>query len=475
MTDAPSTREEKIRSFWDRYINKLYESGIKPPFDRWMVRRAEHYIAVHSDRRLIEQTPVDVDAYLAELGRKPGLKAWQLRQAVDAIQILFELAGVSWLGEVDWEHWRDSAQGLEATHPTVARDYSPLPGSGSPGAGLASGGGKTAGQELSLAAIRATQGPLLDQVTKTLRVRGLAIRTEQTYLHWIMRFFGFLGNQDPVSQGPDRIGAFLEDLALVRKVSASTQNLALNALVFLYREVLQREDLDLGSFARAKRPRRLPTVLTHGEVTALLAAMSGTHGLMAALMYGTGMRLMECVRLRVQDVDFGYAQISVRDGKGGKDRVVPLPTRVTEALRGHLERVRELHAGDLREGSGEVYLPDALARKYPNAARDWRWQYVFPSGRLSTDPRSGALRRHHLHENALQKAVNQAARTAGIMKRVGTHTLRHSFATHLLMAGYDIRTVQELLGHADVSTTMIYTHVLNRGGKGVLSPLDALG
>ncbi len=440
-----------------------------------MVRRAEHYIAAHADRRLTEQTPVDVNAYLAELGRKPGLKAWQFRQAVDAIQKLFELAGVSWLGEVDWGHWRDSAQGLEATHPTVARDYSPLPGGSNPGAELAPGGGETAGQELTLAAIRAAQGPLLEQVAKTLRLRGLAIRTEQTYLHWIMRFFGFLGDRDPVSQGPERIAAFLEDLALVRKVSASTQNIALNALVFLYREVLRRQDLDLGTFARAKRPRRLPTVLTHGEVAALLEALSGTHGLMAALMYGTGMRLMECVRLRVQDVDFGYAQITVRDGKGGKDRVVPLPTRVTEALREHLVRVRELHAGDLREGYGEVYLPDALARKFPNAARDWRWQYVFPSGRLSTDPRSGAIRRHHLHENALQKAVNQAARTAGIMKRVGTHTLRHSFATHLLMAGYDIRTVQELLGHADVSTTMIYTHVLNRGGKGVLSPLDALG
>jgi integron integrase len=196
---------------------------------------------------------------------------------------------------------------------------------------------------------------------------------------------------------------------------------------------------------------------------------------MASLMYGTGMRLMECVRLRVQEVDFGYAQITVRQGKGGKDRVVPLPTRVTESLREHLQRVRVLHEADLREGCGEVYLPDALARKFPNAGKDWRWQYVFPSGRLSTDPRSGAVRRHHLHENALQKAVNQAARQAGIMKRVGTHTLRHSFATHLLMAGYDIRTVQELLGHADVSTTMIYTHVLNRGGKGVQSPLDALG
>jgi integron integrase len=218
----------------------------------------------------------------------------------------------------------------------------------------------------------------------------------------------------------------------------------------------------------------LPTVLTHGEVVLLLQNLSGTQRLMAALMYGTGMRLMECARLRVQDIDFGYGQITVRNAKGGKDRAVPLPEKAVEPLREHLLRVRDLHQSDLAQGYGEVYLPDALSRKYPNAAKEWRWQYVFPSGRISADPRSGVLRRHHLHENGLQKAVKQAAEMAGITKRVGTHTLRHSFATHLLQAGYDIRTVQELLGHADVSTTMIYTHVLNRGGHGVRSPLDGL-
>jgi integron integrase len=289
-----------------------------------------------------------------------------------------------------------------------------------------------------------------------------------------MRFIGFLGNADAAQQGSEHLARFLDDLAVGRKVSGSTQNLVLNAQVFFYRETLGRSDLDIGSFVRAKRPRRLPTVLTHGEVTLLLQKLSGTQRLMAALMYGTGMRLMECSRLRVLDIDFGYGQITVRNAKGGKDRAVPLPEKAVEPLREHLTRVRELHQADLAGGYGEVYLPDALARKYPNAAQEWRWQYVFPSGRISADPRSGVLRRHHLHENGLQKAVKQAAEQAGITKRVGTHTLRHSFATHLLQAGYDIRTVQELLGHSDVSTTMIYTHVLNRGGYGVRSPLDGL-
>ena len=478
MPNNPSTHADKVRSFWDRYVQKLNELGVKPPFDRWMVIRAEHYIAAHPDRRLAEQLPADVDAYLAELGRKSDLKGWQFRQAVDAIRMLFVLAGVDWLERVDWEHWRASARDLGTDHPTVARDDGPVPVRtrvAGPAPDLSpareEGGNAEPG---TFESIRQAHAPLLDRVAATARIRGLAIRTEQTYLHWIMRFIGFLRNRDPTDRGAEDAAAFLEHLALERKVSASTQNLALNSLVFLFREVLKREDLDLGEFARAKRPRRLPTVLTHGEVTALLGQLEGTHRLMAALMYGTGMRLMECVRLRVQDIDFGYAQIAVRNAKGGKDRVVPLPDRVVETLRAHLARARELHRGDLKEGLGEVYLPDALARKFPNASKDWRWQYVFPSGRVSADPRSGALRRHHLHENALQKAVNRATRKAGIAKRVGTHTLHHSFATHLLQSGYDIRTVQELLGHADVSTTMIYTHVLNRGGKGVQSPLDAL-
>ncbi|MEA3275913.1 MAG: integron integrase [Pseudomonadota bacterium] len=329
-------------------------------------------------------------------------------------------------------------------------------------------------QHYALEEIRKTHADVVQALRTAARRRGHAIRTEQTYEHWILRFIAFHRNIDPLGLGPKEVATFLDHLAVRRNVAAGTQNLALNALVFLFREVLGRTDLDFGNFARAKRPQRLPTVLNRTEVAALIAKLEGTHRLTAGLMYGTGMRLMECTRLRVQDIDFEYRQITVRNAKGGKDRVVPLPNKAADALRAHLERVRELHTEDLAQGYGEVYLPDALARKYPSAAKSWGWQYVFPSGRISADPRSGKLRRHHVHENGLQKAVKRAAEQAGITKRVSTHCLRHSFATHLLESGYDIRTVQELLGHADVSTTMIYTHVLNRGGKGVMSPLDGL-
>jgi integron integrase len=268
--------------------------------------------------------------------------------------------------------------------------------------------------------------------------------------------------------------AFLQHLAVERQVTASTQNQALNALVFLYQHILRQPLGDLDGFGRAKRPQRLPVVFTRPEVGKLLAHMHGTHGLMASLLYGTGMRLMDCIRLRVKDIDFAYHQIVVRDGKGQKDRVEPLPQRLVAPLQQHLGPVQRLHQADLAQGYGAVYMPHALARKYPQAPTEWGWQDVFPSARLSVDPRGGAIRRHHAHENGLHKAVKHAAQAAALTKPANCHSLRHSFATHLWENGYDIRTVQELLGHADVSTTMIYTHVLNRGGKGVCSPLDGL-
>jgi integron integrase len=312
---------------------------------------------------------------------------------------------------------------------------------------------------------------LLDQVRQALRVKHYSIRTEQTYIAWIRRFILFHGKRHPIEMGRAESEAFLTHLAVDGKVASSTQNQALNALTFLYQVVLQKpiEGVDA---VRAKKPVKLPVVLTREEVQQLLDAMEGTHQLMARLLYGTGMRLMECIRLRVKDVDFAMNQITVRDGKGMKDRVTVLPESLKAPLQNHLNRVKLLHQSDLQKGVGRVYLPFALARKYPNADREWCWQYCFPSKQISRDPRSGEMRRHHVNENSLQKAVKQAVRVAGLTKPASCHTLRHSFATHLLENGYDIRTVQELLGHKDVATTQIYTHVLNRPGLGVRSPLD---
>ena len=315
---------------------------------------------------------------------------------------------------------------------------------------------------------------LLDQVRDRIRVLHYSIRTEAVYLDWIKRYIRHFGKRHPRELSAQHVEAFLSDLAVRGNVSASTQNQAKSALLFLYREVLGIDLPWLDGVTQAKVSRRLPVVLTVEEVQQVLAGMTGTVGLMGRLLYGTGMRLMECVRLRVKDIDFARLEILVRDGKGGKDRVTMLPKSLAAPLQAHLLNVRALHKEDLAQGYGDVYLPYALERKYPNAGREWGWQYVFPSVKLSLDPRSNKTRRHHLDEKGLQRAMKQAVRDAGLVKPATPHTLRHSFATHLLEGGYDIRTVQELLGHSDVSTTMIYTHVLNKGGRGVVSPLDKI-
>jgi integron integrase len=313
---------------------------------------------------------------------------------------------------------------------------------------------------------------LLDQVREIIRVKHYSIRTEQAYLQWIKRYIYFHGKRHPRQLGADALSAFLSDLAIRGKVSASTQNQALNAILFMYREVLKVELPWINDVQRAKRPQHLPVVLTRQEVQALLAQFEGTIWLMAGITYGGGLRLLECLRLRVKDVDFDRGELTVRDGKGQKDRVTMLPRKLVEPLRTHFVRVRQLHERDIEEGFGRVYLPFALERKYPNANLDWGWQYVFPAARRSIDPRSGVQRRHHANPEVLQRAIKKGVRKANIIKPASVHTLRHSFATHLLESGYDIRTVQELLGHANVKTTMIYTHVLNRGGRAVVSPFD---
>lgn len=314
--------------------------------------------------------------------------------------------------------------------------------------------------------------PFLEQVRQVIRCKNYSIKTERTYITWIRHFINFHQKRHPGDMGVNEVEAFLNYLALERNVAPSTQRTALNALVFLYREVLKKPIEEQISFTYSKKSPRIPTVFSHAEACAVLAQLDGMNYLMAALLYGTGLRVMECVRLRIKDIDFGLNQLVVRNGKGNKDRVAPIPEKLTKDLRSTIEHAKKLHAFDISEGYGEVYLPYALERKYANAASEFAWQYVFPARQRSVDPRSGVIRRHHIGERSLQRAVKRAIGKAGIFKQASCHTFRHSFATRLLEMNYDIRTVQTLLGHSDVKTTEIYTHVVGRGALGVTSPLD---
>lgn len=381
------------------------------------------------------------------------------------------MVNTSWAGEFPWDDWIERSYTLENTHPTVARDYMETAISkqymDTP---VAHGTGSQ-----SYTKIRKRYKNHIDRLIKSIRVKHYSYRTEQSYLEWLLRFIQFNSMSDPSTYTDQQISAFLEYLAVERKVSASTQAQALNALVYFYRNVLNKETGDNIQFVRAKMPKRLPVVLSKDEINTLFSAIGNPiFLLMANLLYGCGIRLMECVRLRILDVDFHYRQILIRAAKGKKDRVAPIPEKLIAVLQEHIMHVKELHVEDLQKGYGGVYLPDALARKYPNAEKEFRWQFVFPAVKVSADPRTGQVRRHHLHQCGLQRHLKRAADNSTINKKVSCHTLRHSFATHLLQSGYDIRTVQELLGHADVSTTMIYTHVLNRPGVSVVSPLDTL-
>jgi len=313
---------------------------------------------------------------------------------------------------------------------------------------------------------------LLDQVRESLRVKHYSYRTEETYVEWIRRFILFHRKRHPKEMGGPEIGAFIVHLAVERHVATSTQNQALSAILFLYKYVLKKEVDMPPTLIRPGRPRRLPTVLTHAEAGHVIAQMKGVTKIMTKLLYGSGLRLMECMRLRVKDIDIENRQVIVRDGKGENDRATILPESIVAELKLQLDNVKALHEKDLREGYGETHLPYALGVKYPNAGREWIWQYIFPASQRSTDPQSGDICRHHLDESVLHRVVREAAQRANIAKPISPHTFRHSFATQLLQNGYDIRTIQELLGHKDVKTTMIYTHVLQRGGLAVKSPLD---
>lgn len=315
---------------------------------------------------------------------------------------------------------------------------------------------------------------LLDSVRHAIRARHYSRRTEDAYVSWIKRFIFFHGKRHPNEMGEDEIRSFVTDLAVRRRVSASTQNQALSALLFLYREVLQQKIEWIDNVIRAKRPSRLPVVLSRGEVRSVLEQVKGTKWIMVSLLYGAGLRLLECARLRIKDLDFERSQIVIRAGKGRKDRLTMMPMATKEPLISHLKEVKERYNHNLKLGYVRATMPNALDRKYPNAATEWAWQYAFPATRLTVNRATGQVFQHHLHESVIQRAVKEAVRRSKIPKHATCHSLRHSFATHLLEDGYDIRTVQELLGHKDINTTMIYTHVLNRGGMGVRSPVDRL-
>jgi integron integrase len=447
--DVRNSKERDV--FWEAYRGCAEENRVQPDRSPFYVKWAKYFANFLPEKPLKDRSRKDIEAFLADLGKRRGIADWQVRQAEHALRILYEIFLPHYSPE------RHTGVAPTEKHPvqeaiakTDAFRDRVIPGE-----------------------VERQFSDLVEAVKTEVRSRHYSYRTETTYLDWVRRFLAFHKYADPRGlDAPTAVKTYLDYLAVEREVAASTQNQALNALVFFYGQVLRKSLGEMEEFTRAKRPRRLPEVMTRDEVQTLLSKMRGITGLMAGVMYGSGLRLMECVRLRVKDIDFAQHQIMVRDGKGQKDRVTMLPERFAAPLQEHLVRVKALYEQDLVQGTAGVYIWPALERKYPNAGKEWIWQYVFPAKSLSVDPRSGKVRRHHINENLVQKAVKEAATLAAINKKVSCHTFRHSFATHLLEARYDIRTVQELLGHANVVTTMIYTHVLNRPGLSVKSPAD---
>jgi len=448
------------------YFAQLRHQKLSPDRARWYVKRVEFYlkaIAIPVEEQNVE----DLVQYLNTVSQSGRVSDWQFQQVVQALRLLLrDTAKLPWAKEFPWGFWEELATSLPSSHATIARDadistelLQQIP-------------------ESSVKIVKKFRDgfpELYQKMVARMRINHFSIRTEHAYIPWVARYLLFHSMQNPADLDKHAVVSYLEYLVVKRNVAASTQGQALCAIVFFYKHVLGMDLGEFGDFSRSQKQKRLPVVLTKAEVRALLSQLEDDKiSLMANLLYGCGIRLMECIRLRVFDLDFEYGQIIIRKGKGGKDRVVPLPKRLVESLKQQVEFVKQLHEEDVKAGYGEVYLPFALSRKYPNAAKELGWQYVFPSSRLSVDPRSNIVRRHHVHETVLQRYVKKAATESGLVKKVNCHSLRHSFATHLLENNYDIRTVQELLGHADVSTTMIYTHVLNKPGVSVLSPLDQL-
>ncbi len=429
----------------------MIAGGVPEKNAEWYVRWAQKFSRSIKGKSLEERSSDDIRRFLLEFSMQDGIQPWQVQQAEDSLIFLYD----TYL-----------KTGLELNK---LRPLGPAP---APSSFQPHRRANFRDRMLPRAELDARYKKLFERLKSAMRVRHYSIRTERAYEQWTRRFLSF-HNKRPVEKiGADDIQAYLNYLAEKRKIAASTQNQALNAIVFFFREVVKRDPGDFSDFVRAKQPVRVPEVLTPPQVKRLLDSLDGVNLLMAGLLYGAGLRLMECVRLRVKDIDFATTRLTVRDGKGQKDRITMLPERFAPLLEEQLKNVRAIYDQDLKKGVAGVYIWPGLGRKYPNAAREWIWQYVFPSKRLSVDPRSQTVRRHHVHSSSLQKAVKNAAFKAGLNKKVSCHTLRHSFATHLLENGYDIRTVQELMGHSNVATTMIYTHVLNKPGMVVRSPLD---
>ncbi len=464
MSQPPTSAadESPVTPARQKFLEHLLECKIPPLAHEHYVRWAELWTKAHGQRSA-EATAAFFDA----LGRSAHLADWQFRQAVDAVRILAsEVLALAWTDGFDWQALSDQARSLEPTHRTHGREAIPV-------RALLPLPPTAPAQPLP-----ETEGEIermVETLRRTIRLSGLAFATEETYVHWSVRFTRFclerLG-QTPLAGGPAAITAYLDYLALERHVSPATQKQALNAMVFLTRKVFGIEDLTIEKPAVATGPRRPPVVLSRREVAAVFAHLEDPWKLAAQVMYGSGLRVIECMRLRVKDLDFDQGTITIHDGKGGKHRVVPLPVALEVRLREHLGKARDKHLQDLAVGAGEVHLPEALGRKYPNACREWPWQYVFAAATLCLHSRTGRVARHHLHEASMQRQFKNGIRKAAIPKAATSHCLRHSFATHLLQSGTDIRTVQDLMGHSSVETTMIYLHVMQRPGAGGPSPLD---
>ncbi len=442
---------DNVKFFWESYLQAVITSGVPAKNADWFVRWAKKFDSSTKNKPLRERSAADIHKFLLELSIQPGIQPWQIQQAEKALFFLYQ-------------DFLKQDLGLDAAQSLVPTEEKEIPGTNPPS--------KFKDPVILKTEEKTRLSQYLDRLRSALRVRHYSIRTERAYEQWVSRFLTYYKGKSPGSLDADDIQGYLNYLAEKRKVAASTQNQALNAVVFFFKEVLKRDPGDFSDFVRAKQPTNVPEVLTRSEIEKLLDTMTGINQLMAGLLYGAGLRLMECIRLRVKDIDFETRRLTIRDGKGRKDRLTMLPERFQSSLEQQLGKVGAIYQADLKKGVAGVYIWPGLGRKYPNAAREWIWQYVFPSSRLSVDPRSHTTRRHHVHPSSLQKAVKNAAARAGLPKRVTCHTLRHSFATHLLENGYDIRTVQELMGHSNVATTMIYTHVLNRPGITVKSPAD---